>query len=35
MKPIPGLFDKPPRPVRKATTPDGRTVDAPKVLIVG
>lgn len=35
MKPIPGLFDKPPRPVRQATTPDGRTADAPKVLIVG
>ena len=32
---IPGLFSKESRAVRKKTLPDGRTVDAPKILIVG
>ena len=31
----PGLFDADERPVRKKTTEDGRTVDAPKIVIVG
>ena len=32
---IPGLFEKESKPVRRRTLPDGRIVDAPKIVIVG